>query len=176
MRQVSLGHWPAMSGLAAAAEWERLRAVRDAGQDLAVDRRMERAADAERKRARQARGTTVLTVRKVCDAFLESYEASVAKKTHAAAKRLAGDAARGNGSSQPGRHAGDRVARGHFQVPARRGRAMDFGAVRARPAAAAPSRPGVPSAASRARVGRGLGLVVRGDLTKLRRVRLLTQP
>lgn len=46
MRQVAYGHWPAMSFMAAAAEWERLRDQREAGVDLSQVRRTTRAAAA----------------------------------------------------------------------------------------------------------------------------------
>lgn len=39
MRQVKIGAWPAMSVAAAAGEWEKLRAARDAGADPAAEKR-----------------------------------------------------------------------------------------------------------------------------------------
>lgn len=42
MRQVKIGEWPTMGFAAAAVEWERLRAARDAGQDPALQKRSAR--------------------------------------------------------------------------------------------------------------------------------------
>lgn len=74
MRQTKIGEWPAMSIAAATVEWERLRGERSAGVDLAEDKRAvrdkARAVTAEeRERKRQA----VLTVRRVCDAYLTGH-------------------------------------------------------------------------------------------------------
>lgn len=71
MRQVQLGLWPAMSFPVAAAEWERLRGVRDAGGDPARDRRDKRQADQAVKRAQleRQRGQGY-TVRKLVDDYL----------------------------------------------------------------------------------------------------------
>lgn len=42
MRQIKIGEWPAMGYPAAATEWERLRAERDAGKDLSLQKRTAR--------------------------------------------------------------------------------------------------------------------------------------
>ena len=42
MKQIAMGQWPAMSIASAMGEWEALRARRDAGEDLAGERRAER--------------------------------------------------------------------------------------------------------------------------------------
>lgn len=68
MRQIKLGEWPAMSVAAAGAEWERQRAARNTGRDLAAERR-----DARRVAAVPA-GHAVETVAGLLDAF-EAYAA-----------------------------------------------------------------------------------------------------
>lgn len=89
MRQVAIGHWPAMSNLAAMARWEQLRALRDSGRELAADKREARAAEtAQREQVRADRRGGARTVRHVCNAFLASYESTVARKTFNEAKRL----------------------------------------------------------------------------------------
>ena len=42
MRQIKIGHWPAIGPVDAAARWQELRAQRDAGQDPALERRREK--------------------------------------------------------------------------------------------------------------------------------------
>ncbi|MCY1253060.1 Phage integrase family protein [compost metagenome] len=42
MKQTKIGTWPAMSPAAAIVEWEKLRATRDSGRDVAAERRMAR--------------------------------------------------------------------------------------------------------------------------------------
>ena len=42
MRQIKVGSWPAMNLVDAASAWQGLRALREAGQDLAVERRVEK--------------------------------------------------------------------------------------------------------------------------------------
>lgn len=87
LRQVRIGHWPAVGLPAAIAAWERLRAERVAGGDPAADKRAARVARQQADRAQ------VMTVRRVCDDFLASYEATVAAKTYAWARQLLTDAA-----------------------------------------------------------------------------------
>lgn len=82
MRQLRLGHWPAMGLPAALAAWERARAERSAGADLAADKRRRAAAAAGQ--AREVR----YTVRRACDEYLETYAAAVTAKTYAEAARL----------------------------------------------------------------------------------------
>jgi integrase len=72
MRQVKLGAWPAMSFPAAATEWEKLRALRDAGTDPSLKRRADRL-HARAARAVAARPAQVYTVRRVCDDFLAGH-------------------------------------------------------------------------------------------------------
>ncbi|MDT7836498.1 tyrosine-type recombinase/integrase [Aquabacterium sp. OR-4] len=62
MRQLKIGAWPAVSAAAAGGEWERLRALRDAGHDPAQERRQARHEQqaqvaAERDEARHGRYT-----------------------------------------------------------------------------------------------------------------------
>lgn len=82
MRQVRLGHWPAMGFPAALAAWERLRALRDAGADPAADKRQRRAQVAAEGRAGR------YTVRRACDEYLQAYRSAVTPKTYAEADRL----------------------------------------------------------------------------------------
>lgn len=82
MRQTRLGRWPAMSYAAALAAWERARGARQEGRDLAQERRQERA---QRAAKAQAGRYTVATA---CERFLAAYQATVAPKTYAEAKRL----------------------------------------------------------------------------------------
>lgn len=82
VRQVRLGHWPAMGIAAALAAWERVRAQRDAGADPAQERKQGRAA-----LARQA-VTESFTVQAACAGFLRAYSGTVAPRTYAEAARL----------------------------------------------------------------------------------------
>ena len=71
MRQIGLGRWPTMSFPAAAAEWERLRAVRDAGADPALSKRQARVAEREaRATAKQELADRGYTVRVLCEDYL----------------------------------------------------------------------------------------------------------
>ena len=47
MRQIKLGQWPAMAASAAAAKWQELKALRDAGADPAADKKAQRVLAAE---------------------------------------------------------------------------------------------------------------------------------
>ena len=82
MRQVRLGHWPAMGLPAALAAWERMRALRDAGTDPAAEKRQRR-----RQAVAEARESRY-TVRAACDDYLASYDGQVTPKTYAEAERL----------------------------------------------------------------------------------------
>jgi hypothetical protein len=71
MRQVKIGEWPKVSPAAAEVEWEKLRAHRGAGVDVAVQKQAARAedrasaiAELERKRA------AALTLGRVCNDYL----------------------------------------------------------------------------------------------------------
>lgn len=69
MRQVKLGEWPAVSLIAAAAEWERLRAARAAGVDPAKEKK-------ERARARNVKPAakdSVYTVQRLWDDYVEGH-------------------------------------------------------------------------------------------------------
>lgn len=95
LRQVRIGHWPAMGLPAAIAAWERLRAERVAGGDPAAERRAARV-------ARQvAEASTAMTVRRVCDEFLLDYQRRVAPRTYTWAAQLLGDAVLGELSGRP---------------------------------------------------------------------------
>jgi hypothetical protein len=74
MRQVKLGRWPAMSFHAAAADWEKLRAVREAGEDPALAKRQARVDQrvAARRIAEQKR-SEAYTVRQLCSDFLSGH-------------------------------------------------------------------------------------------------------
>lgn len=82
IRQIKLGHWPAMGLPAALAAWERVKKLRQAGSDPAAEKRERR-----RKVAADSRETGC-TVRKAADDFLSSYSGTVAPKTYEEARRL----------------------------------------------------------------------------------------
>lgn len=67
MRQCRIGQWPAMSLPAAMGEWDRLRALREAGQDPALARREQRAATPRRKLASR------YTVRQVVADYVDGH-------------------------------------------------------------------------------------------------------
>lgn len=73
MRQVKIGTWPAMSYHAAVVEWEKLRDVRAAGQDPSEQRRAAREAEAQAQEARRAAAARRVTVRRICDQYLEEH-------------------------------------------------------------------------------------------------------
>lgn len=72
MKQVKIGAWPAMSAAAAAGEWDKLRQVRETGQEPGVAKRAKRA---EARAAAEAESNSMapLTVRQVCDLYLEGH-------------------------------------------------------------------------------------------------------
>lgn len=74
MRQTKIGRWPAMSLHAAVAEWEKLRATREAGADPALEVKQARAekrqADAE---AKTAQAQAAYTVADLCADYYEGY-------------------------------------------------------------------------------------------------------
>ena len=82
VRQIRLGHWPAMGLPAALAAWQKVREQRDAGTDPARDKRERRRQAAVEAREGQ------YTVRKACDDFLSSYAGTVTPKTYGEAERL----------------------------------------------------------------------------------------
>jgi integrase len=82
MRQIRLGHWPAMGLPAALAAWEKVRNQRAAGADPAAEKRQRR-----RHAAVDAR-ESACTVRAAASDFLAFYKGTVAPKTYAEAERL----------------------------------------------------------------------------------------
>lgn len=81
MRQVRLGRWPGMGLPQAMLAWERARAERQAGTDVAAQRRQ-----ARRAAAQQATGA-VYTVRRMADDWLQAWGPTVAPKTMREAER-----------------------------------------------------------------------------------------
>lgn len=74
MRQTKLGQWPAMPAVAALAEWERLRGVRDSGRDPATEKRAKRGeVRAAVEDERQTKLETAYTVRRLCDDYLAGH-------------------------------------------------------------------------------------------------------
>ena len=67
MRQTMLGRWPAMSLIAAASEWEKLRGARSAGADPATQKRAQRTA------ARPARVDKGFTVQALWDDYIKGH-------------------------------------------------------------------------------------------------------
>ncbi len=63
MRQVAIGHWPAMSFPAAIAEWEKLRIKRDTGVDL----------EAKSKAVATQKKTEIYTVKMLCDDYITGH-------------------------------------------------------------------------------------------------------
>jgi integrase len=82
MRQVRLGHWPALGLPGALAAWEKLRQAREAGADPAADKRQQRTEAAAQAQAE------AYTVRRACDHWLAGYQGTVAPKTYNEAERL----------------------------------------------------------------------------------------
>lgn len=74
MRQTKIGRWPAMSLHAAVAEWEKLRATRDGGNDPALELKQARAEKVQAKvqeKVRQAQAA--YTVADLCADYYEGY-------------------------------------------------------------------------------------------------------
>jgi integrase len=82
MRQVRIGHWPAVGLPAALAAWERLKVARDAGGDPAAEKR------AKRHQKAAAASAEAYTVRRACDDWLAQHKRRVLPKTYAEAARL----------------------------------------------------------------------------------------
>lgn len=82
MRQIALGHWPAMPLAAALAAWERARTQRTAGVDPAVQRKADRAAVG----ALAARAGYTVAV--LCGEFTAAYAGTVAVDTSDEVARL----------------------------------------------------------------------------------------
>ncbi|MBB2918105.1 tyrosine-type recombinase/integrase [Cupriavidus alkaliphilus] len=69
MKQTKIGAWPAMSPAAAIVEWEKLRAARDAGCDVAAEKRAARSlAQAVKEGSLPQAGP--YTVRRLCEDYL----------------------------------------------------------------------------------------------------------
>jgi integrase len=68
MKQTKIGEWPAMSYPAAASEWEKLRATRNAGHDPAAEKRAAMA-----RTMGEASKDTVYTVHRLCNDYLSGY-------------------------------------------------------------------------------------------------------
>jgi integrase len=73
MRQVKIGAWPAMSAAAAIVEWERLRDVRAAGRDPAEERRAARVQEKAAQDQVRAAVANRLTVRGLCNLYLDGH-------------------------------------------------------------------------------------------------------
>jgi integrase len=70
MRQVKIGQWPILDYIGAAGEWQRLRALRDAGTDPSLQKR---AARREEREATEAEAIGPYTVRQLVLDYLENH-------------------------------------------------------------------------------------------------------
>lgn len=98
MRQVKIGLWPQMTWQSAWAEWETLRAARDAGQDPAAERRAKRAQVLEKQAAAiEVQRQDRYTVAKLCKDYVEHLKTRRSEKSWREVdqrfNRLLGDAA-----------------------------------------------------------------------------------
>ena len=73
MRQVKIGTWPAMSLHAAIVQWEQLRDARAAGKDPSGERRAARQAEVAKREAKRVAASRRLTIRRICDQYLEEH-------------------------------------------------------------------------------------------------------
>jgi len=73
MRQMALGAWPAVSAATAAGLWADLRAQREAGQDPAQQRRLQRQQVAQAAQTARARREGAYTVRALVDDYLAGH-------------------------------------------------------------------------------------------------------
>lgn len=73
MKQTKIGAWPAMSPAAAIVEWEKLRAARDSGRDIAAERRSDRAAARAVENGEIVPDTAGYTVRRLCKDYLTGH-------------------------------------------------------------------------------------------------------
>lgn len=73
MRQVKIGAWPAVSYNGAVVEWERLRDARGAGRDPATEKRAARRAEVAEEAARKHVTARSLTVRSLCELYLQGH-------------------------------------------------------------------------------------------------------
>ena len=92
MRQVQIGLWPAMGFHTAAAEWERLRGEREAGVDLALQKRGAREAErAAHAVAVARRRSGAYTVKRLVNDYLAGHvDVSRKKKGAAEVRRMFG--------------------------------------------------------------------------------------
>ena len=89
MRQVRLGHWPAMSPTAALVAWQRARKARASGADVALRRRNDKKDERDRvEQARKAKALGACAVRRLADDYLPSYRGTVTDKTYTELERL----------------------------------------------------------------------------------------
>lgn len=73
MRQVKLGAWPAMSYHSAVVAWEKLRDARAAGEDPSDRKRAARQAEEAQREAQRIAASKRITVRRLCDQYLEEH-------------------------------------------------------------------------------------------------------
>jgi integrase len=91
MRQVRLGHWPAMSPTAALVAWQQARQLRDGGADPSIHRKTNKAEQqAHVESVRRQRARDAYSVRRLVQDYLASYEGTVVDKTYAELARLFG--------------------------------------------------------------------------------------
>lgn len=89
MRQVRLGHWPAMSPTAALVAWQQAREARALGTDIASRRRKDKSDERGRvEQTRKAKALGDYTVRRLADDYLSSYRGTVTDKTFTELERL----------------------------------------------------------------------------------------
>lgn len=82
MRQVKIGLWPQMTWHSAWAEWEVLRAARDAGQDPAAEKRAKRAQVLEKQAAAiEVQRQDRYTVAKLCKDYVEHLKTRRSEKS-----------------------------------------------------------------------------------------------
>lgn len=74
MRQIKIGRWPAMSLHAAAAEWEKMRAAREAGADPSMEARKFRASERQaRSQAAASQLQAGYSVAELCADYYDGY-------------------------------------------------------------------------------------------------------
>ena len=96
MRQVKLGAWPALSFNGAVVEWERLRDARGAGRDPATEKRAARRAEVADQAERKQASARALTVRSLCELYLQGHIEPNRKAKGAAEVRRLFDTMLGN--------------------------------------------------------------------------------
>lgn len=89
MRQVRLGHWPAMSATDALVAWQQARNLREGGGDPSAHRRALKTEQREQvESSRRERTSAAYTVRRLADDYLSGYRRTVADKTYKELDRL----------------------------------------------------------------------------------------